>query len=166
MKRLTILFIALSNMLCAQESSMKPFYKNEAFLELLGNGGYASINFQRMVYHYNKFSLGISAGISTFKMKDFDRQFNPDLILPISARLFYGGQRHKIFIGLGQTISSTNELNTETFKPKRTYDLSANFMAGYRYDFSKIMLQLAFTPILEKYATYHSWLGFAVGYKF
>ena len=166
MKGLTILFIVFSNTLFAQQTNNVAFFKNEAFLEVLGNGGYASVNFQRIVYHHQKLSLGISGGISTFKVKDFDRQFNPDLIIPISARLYYGGHRHKVFAGIGQTLSSTSHLNEETFKPERTYNLSANFMIGYRYDFSRIMLQLAYTPIYEEYNKYRNWLGLGVGYKF
>jgi hypothetical protein len=166
MKRLTILFMVISNIVFAQQTNNNTSFKDEAFLELLGNGGYASINFQRIVIQQHRFSLGISAGISTFKIKDFDQQFNPDLIVPVTARLYYGGRRHKVFAGIGQTISSTSHLDVESFKPKRSYALSANFVAGYRYDFKRVMLQLAYTPILEDYHTFHHWFGLAVGFKF
>ena len=166
MRGLTIFFLLISNVVWAQQNNTVEPYKNDAFIELLGNGGYASVNFERMVYHFKRYSVGISGGLSTFKLKDFEREFNPDVIAPFGARLYYGGFHHKIFAGVGQTLTSISKLNVETFNPQRVYHLSANFMLGYRYDFKRMLLQIAYTPIWSNYKQYYHWVGLAVGFKF
>jgi len=164
MKRLLLLCCLLNYEVHARKIPQEAS-DNNIFFELLGNGGYASVNYERKIYQQNNISIYPSIGISTFKIKDFTGYINPDLILPVGLRLYYGS-KHALVFGLGQTLSSAVHLNTESFEPKRTYNLSANLMVGYRMNFNRINLQLAYTPILENYDRYINWLGLAVGYRF
>lgn len=164
MKRTILFFCLLANVAFAQQDT-KPAFKNNVFLELLGNGGYASFNYERRIFQHNNIGLYPSIGLSTFKIKDFTGFINPDIMIPVGIRMYYGS-KHALVLGLGQTISSTVRLNAEDFEPKRSYGLSANIMLGYRVNFKRINLQLAYTPILENYNRYINWLGFAIGYKF
>jgi hypothetical protein len=163
---LVLLCLLMSNQAWSQQQDYIPSMSNIVSLEILGNGGYGSFNYERLVYHKQRSGLGFSIGISTFKTKDFRQKFNPDIIVPFSARFYFGSERHKVFVGIGQTLSSVSKLNTDNFEPERVFHLSANFMVGYRYDFKRVMLRLAYTPIFQNYTTYKNWLGFAVGYKF
>lgn len=164
MDRLVLLLCLVSNIAFAQQAP-EVALKNNVFLELLGNGGYASVNYERNVFQFKRIGLYPSIGISTFKTKDFTNAVNPDIIIPVGLRMYYGS-KHALVLGLGQTISSIVKLDDETFKPQRNYALSANLMIGYRVNFKRINLQLAYTPILENYNYYLNWLGFSVGYKF
>jgi hypothetical protein len=164
MKKLMLFFCLLTHAAFAQQDA-KPTFKNNVFLELLGNGGYASFNYEYRIFQHKNINLYPSIGISTFKTKDFTGSVNPDVIIPIGLRMYYGS-KHALVLGLGQTISSTVHLNTEDFEAKRDYKLSANIMLGYRINFKRINLQLAYTPILENYNHYINWLGLAIGYKF
>jgi outer membrane scaffolding protein for murein synthesis (MipA/OmpV family) len=165
MKGFSVLCLMLSGTAWSQQEN-RPVFKNNVFLEALGNGGYGSLNFERIIDQKPRLSIGLSAGISTFKTKDFKQNFNPDLIVPIGIRFYYGSNKSKLFFGIGQTMSSTSKLNTEDFNPKRTYHLSANIMVGYRYDFRRIMVQVAYTPMIENYDQYRRWVGLSIGYKF
>ncbi|KAA5534990.1 hypothetical protein F0919_10355 [Taibaiella lutea] len=164
MKKLMLFVCLLTNVAFAQQDA-KATFKNNVFLELLGNGGYASFNYERIIFSHKKITIFPSIGISTFKTKDFTGTVNPDVIIPLGLRMYYGS-RHMFVFGLGQTISSTVYLNPEDFEAKRSYKLSANVMLGYRINFKRINLQLAYTPIFENYNHYINWLGFSVGYKF
>lgn len=164
MNRLLLLLCLLSGLASAQRPSQAVF-KNNVFLELLGNGGYASVNYEHNVFHLRNINIYPSIGIGTFKTKDFTGSVNPDVFIPLGLRLYYG-VKHTLVIGIGQTVTSAVRLNNETFSPDRDYDLSANLMLGYRINFRRINLQLAYTPILENYDKYINWLGLAIGYKF
>lgn len=162
---LLLLFINPFHTASAQPTPNTTF-NNNIFLELLGNGGYASVNYEHKIFQRYRIALYPSIGISTFKIKDFTGYVNPDLIIPVGLRMYYGSDKHLLVFGLGQTFSSKVQLNDETFEPKRSYDLSASLVLGYRMNLNRVNLQLAYTPILENYDHYIHWIGFAVGYRF
>jgi len=141
--------------------------KHAVYLEVLGGGGYGSLNYERFIPVKNGLRLNIRAGISTYRLRDFELKFNPDIILPFSAGIIYG-KAHSMEIGLGQTYSSVSEIDIEEFAPQRKERLSAFGIIGYRVTFRKpaIMLRIAYTPVWEFYDVLRHWAGLSFGYSF
>ena len=156
--------------LCPAEAQEKAFGladRHTIYLEVLGNGGYGSLNYEYIIPLGAKLGINIRGGISTYRLRDFELKFNPDLIIPVSAGIIYG-KRHSAEIGFGQTFSSVSKINIEKFRPERKERLSASGIFAYRITFSRpaIVLRLAYTPIWEFYDTLKHWAGFSFGYSF
>jgi len=141
--------------------------RHTVYLEVLGSGGYGSLNYEHIIPLEDKLGIQIRGGISTYRLRDFELKFNPDIIIPVSAGIIYG-KRHSFEIGIGQTFSSVSEIDIEKFAPRRKSRLSALGVIGYRITFPgpAIMLRLAYTPIWEFYDNLKHWAGLSFGYNF
>ncbi len=140
--------------------------KNAVYLEVLGSGGWFSLNYERKIWAYKKLSLQLRGGAGTYRLKDYKGQWNPDLVLPFSAIARYG-HRHQAELGLGQTLSSLPQYDAQQQAPKRSLSLSTHAMAGYRYIASSgLLLGISYTPILEFQRSIRHWLGVSIGYAF
>ncbi len=152
----------------AQDTSSRIKCKHLIYLEIGGIGGFGSINYENDILLINKFSLGFRGGFSTIHILDYTRKFNPDLIFPISIYFLYG-IKHKIEIGIGETISSIPVTDMENSPVHtRSTSFSTNFTIGYRYEHQKtgIFFRCGYTPIIERNKHYRHWGAISIGYAF
>lgn len=154
------------------QTGVKNSVRNLIYLEGLGIGGYGSINYERLLLHKNKssspkFNIGLSVGLSTLHIRDFEDNFNPDVIVPISVNAFYG-KIHHIEVGFGQTISNVVQASAITFEATRKTTLNSNFTAGYRYQKNErgAIFRLNYSPIISSDKVFTNWFGVSIGYGF
>ena len=106
--------------------------KNLMFLELGGAAGYGSVNYELLVKKLQKMKLSARVGLSSHKFRDFQNEFNPDIIVPISINTYFG-YNHHIELGVGQVFSSIIYADKVNFEPRRRNNLSTNISIGYRF---------------------------------
>jgi hypothetical protein len=135
-------------------------------VEIGGPGGYASVNFDQPFFQYRNTSFAIRAGLSTFHLKDYQNNFNPDLILPISVRA-YAGQTHQLEIGAGQVFTSIVVADAEANKKRRKQNLHSQLALGYRYAPAgkRWMASISYTPLIEHSHGLRHWAALSVSYK-
>ncbi len=158
------LFLFLQNAM-AQNDSVKT--KHTLYGEAGGIGGYGSLNYENVFFNKGLFKLSARAGIGTYRVLDFQNQFNPDVIIPVALYAFYG-KTHHAEIGFGQAVSSTVYVNTESFQPDRRVNIHANFSIAYRFQRDKggLFFRLSYSPLIERYQTFRHWGGVSLGYVF
>jgi hypothetical protein len=140
----------------AQDSS-----RVSLFIEAGGAGGYGSLNGELDFLSYEKWTMSGRLGLSMYKLMDFERRFNPELIVPLTFSLRYG-KKHQAELGVGPSFSSFPVL--KQMEKQRAFLLSANFMLGYRYTTAKhFFYRLAFTPMYETNKSFRPWFGLAIG---
>jgi hypothetical protein len=132
-----------------------------------GIGGYVSVNYENVFFSKGFFKLSARVGVGSYRMLDFQNQFNPDVIIPVAL---YGmvGKTHFAEIGFGQAIASTVHVNIENLQPDRRVNLHANFSVAYRFQRAKggLFFRLSYSPLVEYYQTFRHWGGISVGYIF
>ena len=165
----SVVLFCLSTPLLAQKSKDSiVFKKNAVFYELAGSGGRHSINYERsFVIKQSKFTGSVRGGLSLSNYRDFDGNFNPDFTLPLMANLMYGA-KHRGEIGVGQTLSSIVEGNTNTGDPKRGNHFNTTFNIGYRYQRQNggPMVRVGYTPVINFRGEYKHWFGASIGFTF
>lgn len=154
------------------QTTPKNAVRNAIYLEAFGIGGYGSINYERLLFNKNKspspkFNIGLRLGLSTLHIRDFEDNFNPDIIVPVSMNAFYG-KTHHIEVGFGQTISNVVQANSTDFSVERKTTLNSNLTVGYRYqkDVRGMIFRLNYSPIISSNKIYNSWFGLSIGYGF
>lgn len=162
-----ILFLFSYSVSFAQTDSTATTANNSVSLDILGIGGYGSLNYERTIFNFSSIRVGVRAGISTLNFTDYTTKFNPDIIIPISINALYGN-KHNLELGAGQVISNIVQASKKNYKPERVFNAHANFTIGYRYQKKKggFMFRLNYTPIIEFYNDYRHWGGVSVGYAF
>ncbi len=167
MKLYLAILLLFTYSFCIAQSDSLSTKKNSIYLEILGIGGYGSLNYERGLFEVNKIKIGARLGLSTYHLTDFTTSFNPDIIIPIAIHAQYGN-KHNAEVGLGQVISNIVETNEVTFNPERTTNIHANFTIGYRYQKPKggFVFRINYSPVIEFYKDYRHWAGLSVGYAF
>ncbi len=163
---IVVLISSLNNQAISQSDSTNTA-RNAVYLEAGGLATYGSINYERLLPLKNKWNLALRIGFGSYRLKDFNDQFNPDLIIPIAIYGLYGKQ-HKVEFGFGQAITNIVRANPSNFQVERESKLSANFTIGYRYQnvAGGLFIRIAYSPIIEFYKNYRHWGGVSVGYGF
>lgn len=182
MTTIFIFFMLFLHDLHSQSKSVTPpiSYKNEVFGEILGTGGWNSINYGKTLFANNQFSGMIKAGVGYFPRMIKIIQFRT-LSANIEFKFLYGGLKNQIELGIGHTYIY--------FFSKYIYAkygigscCAQSFLIipriGYRRYFldGKLFLSLAYTPVYEyKYKTPHDintfgfdplWGGIGIGLRF
>jgi len=132
------------------------------YLEVLGIGGYGSLNYEHQLYEYQLTKIRLRAGISTYHLKDYEEKFNPDLLFPFACYALIG-YTHSLELGFGTTLSSTIKANY-LFIKKRNWNMHSNLSIGYRYEHKHFLFRLTYSPLLEKYRYWRNWAGISLGY--
>lgn len=146
--------------------------KNTIFLEAFGWGGYGSLNYGRTIYNLPNLpiDIGTQIGIGSFKQKDINHQFNPDIFLPIGVNAQFNYKKHSLEFGISHTIASVLIMDlSKNTKQYRTYTHNGGMLIGYKLRLLKhpnLYLRIAYTPILEQYQHYRHWAGLSMGIKF
>lgn len=151
------LFCSMSFSWKAQEE----FSRFTCFAEGGGAAGYGSVNGEIRFLMKDHFTFTGRLGLGTYQLVDFERRFNPDIIVPVTF-LFAYGKKQQLELGLGPSFSSFPVL--VQMKKQRDFMLSANFLLGYRYTGpGKFFYRLAFTPLYEPNKKFRLWLGISIG---
>ncbi|MGV3630777.1 MAG: hypothetical protein ACO1O6_06210 [Bacteroidota bacterium] len=153
--------IFLCCMLCFPGKAQEEFSHFTCFLEAGGAGGYGSVNGEIRFLMKDRFTFTARLGLGTYKLTDFERRLNPDIILPVTFLLAYG-KKQQIELGAGPSFSSFPVLHQ--MEKQRDFLLSANFLLGYRYTTSKkFFYRVAFTPMYESNKQFRPWFGLSFG---
>lgn len=141
--------------------------KNLMFLELGGAAGYGSVNYELLVKKLQKMKLSARVGLSSYKFRDFQNEFNPDIIVPISINTYFG-YNHHIELGVGQVFSSIIYADKVNFEPRRRNNLSTNMSIGYRFqkEAPGTVFKIAYTPIIQNNRVFTNWFSAAIGQFF
>ena len=162
----------------AVEMEIKKEAKNAFFLDLFGIGGIFGINYERRIFRYKQFAMGIQTGISWYELYDFNNRFNPDLIFPFSFNAYYG-YIHHLEVGAGPTLSLMVKAHPTKFTPARDLLVNGHFTVGYRYQKPDggFLFRIGYTPVFQVFRISHTlfysekrtlrhWGSVSVGYSF
>lgn len=157
---LPILTCLLATPVFAQET----FKKNDAYFEFLGNGIYASLNYERQLT--SKPGVGVRTGVGYFSG---NQAFS--VSIPIGINYLFALKNNRSFLdaGLGGTWSAAAGLKKDVATGERDYSKhiwSVVPSVGYRrHTKGNFMWRTSFTPILNTYRIIPH-LGISVGKRF
>lgn len=142
--------------------------KHSVVLDLGGVSAYGSLNYERFLFSKNNNIITGKIGFSLYRLKDFKREFNPDMIFPLSVQYLKKRNNHHAVFGIGQTLSSVVKASRDFSSTVRENKLSGSFILGYRFQKrdQPFYIQANYSPILEFYKTWTHWGGISVGYNF
>ena len=145
--------------------------KNTAFVELFGNGGLYSLNYDRIYLYHEKFKISARVGFAINLQGVYIEQ---DYILEQNVIFFKS--RHHLELGLGITLQ--NQFN-ENCKVSGEYlwekIIYSSLRCGYRYQKQSdgFFLKAGFTPVLMQQSNcgfdakyFQLWAGIGVGISF
>lgn len=132
-----------------------------------GAGGYGALNYERIQQIQDKIFIGGKIGLSTIRLYDYKRGFNPDIIVPFSISVFYGNE-HKIQLGIGQTLSNSVYSSITDGQPRRRFAFHSHLNMGYRFQKtnSRYVFGISYTPLLEFQKNFKHWGALMIGYTF
>lgn len=137
--------------------------KNYLALEFAGSGGLGSINLGKNLLISNNLKLNARMGLSTFQVIDFQRKFNPDIILPLEIEGVKGDQ-HQFKFGVGTALVSQVRAKLGGEKSRDNYfNLFAKL--GYRYSLKNepYFLELGYSPMLLENSSFRNWAFLGLG---
>lgn len=157
--RLFLLSFLFSLHFQAQTDSLK---RKAILIEAAGVGGYGGIHFEQQ-FSIKKMNFSYRLGFGTYKLLDFERKFNPEIILPLTFSTYFG-QKHRLELGFGCTYANYPISNLSD--KSRTSALSAHGVLAYRLETKKnLIYKIAFTPMFEKEKHFRPWFGISFGKK-
>lgn len=160
--------LLFANQIAMSQENGTQTSRNVVSLEIGGIGGYGSLNYERIILVQQQLNISFRVGISTYNIKDFTNQFNPDIIIPMSVYGFYG-KNHKLVFGVGRTKTYVVEADyMNDWKAQRVIKRHTNVTLGYRWQKNEggVIFGLYYSPTKEMYRTYRRWAGLVVGYAF
>lgn len=161
MKNIVVVIVVVSSIsLFAQNKEMNEEKRaaNSIYLELGGNGGLYSFNYDRVFFGKDVLHIGGRVGVSILPHGDSQSRM---LIFPLTeVNLLCGKNNSFLELGLGYTIEAT----------KHTSQSSASFVRfGYRFQRKKrgngFMFRIAALPLLLE-GEVNFWAGVSLGYSF
>lgn len=180
MKKLLCIFFALMHMqsFTQEDYTLKPPRdyeknpaKNSAYVELGGNGGLYSLNFERIYLYKNNLKLSARFG---FCPQLYDYYFEQIYILENNLILF--SNPHHLEFGIGSTMQ--RRYNEHCNQPNEYFWENlwfGVFRCGYRFQKQDdgFFLRAGITPVLMEKTDcgfnpnyFQGWLGVAVGMNF
>jgi hypothetical protein len=169
MKHVCCMVILILNVQTKAFSQVDPAVPgcNLVYIELAGPGGYGSLNYERILFSVSEIQLGVRCGVSTYHVKDYTNNFNPDILIPISINGYYGNV-HKLQVGVGQTFANIVHAGSADFEPVRKTNFHTYFSIGYQYQMNSngVFFRIAYTPVIEFNSYFRHWAGVSAGYTF
>ncbi len=158
------IFLILTSILSTSAFGQKPFKRNDIYLEFLGNGIYASLNYERQLTA--KPGLGLRAGVGYFSG---DEAFRVSIPVGINYLIAIKNNRSFLDAGIGGTWSGAAGLKKDIPTGERDYSehiWSIVPALGYRrHTKGHFMWRASFTPIINKHRAIPH-LGFSIGKRF
>jgi len=130
---LSLLLLFSSVLLSVKAQEIGPELKrNTIFIELLGNGGIYSLNYDRILLSKEKWKLAGRAGVSYFNFSDdFNTQY---YAIPLEVSYLVGKGNHFLETGLGITpLYKIGERIEEFNIEQETLFITSTARIGYRY---------------------------------
>ena len=139
---------------------------NLFFIEAGGQGGYGSINYERLIKKNGELHFSARIGLSTYHLQDYTNRFNPDVIIPASLNSYYGN-KHNIDLGIGLTFTSIIVAGKTYIETTRKNSFYPSLSVGYRYqkETGGLIFKIGYSPIFENNFFRH-WFYIATGYGF
>ena len=137
------------------------FKKNSLYAELLGNGIYTSLNYERQLM--NKPGIGFRLGVGYFSG---DQKFRISLPVAINYLFILNNNTSFIDASIGTTWSGAAGLKKDA--PDGVRDYSEHILSfvpgiGYRqHTNNSFMWRISFAPIINKYR-FLPWGGLSIG---
>lgn len=162
MKIWSILLILITSFSLQAQDSLK---LNSVYIEAGGIGAYGSIGYERIIPMSTNWNFGARAAVSTLKLNDFNGNFNPDIILPLSFSFMYG-KTHMAELGFANTITGINEADGSS--TVRYWSSNSALTVGYRFNAEKspFYFKCYYSPMMIRYERLIHWGGIGFGYKF
>lgn len=153
------------------DSNQIKLKNNDIFLELGGITGVYSINYQRKLVEFGKFSLKARTGFNVLNFPELGW----DYAIFLGGAINYQVSKKSSFVlGAGQAYYSY--MVYDFFEPngmKRNTEYYTYLDLSYRLSFSaKWFIRLSYTPVIlynepnEESAVFENWGGLSVGYSF
>lgn len=142
-------FLPFALMICSFSYGQSDFSKisrNNAYIELLGNGGLYSVNYERMLVE----NFALRLGFAFFKSGDlFGGGDKSIFTVPVLGNLFFGERKSKLEVGAGFLFG--HQKFTSSFGPNNNTSSSIidlTGVIGYRYQPSTpgLMFRVGLTP--------------------
>lgn len=149
-----LIFAATSTTkLIAQEGTNSFSAKNAVYLEIGGNGGYYSVNYDRIIYdNGNNFKAAVRAGIEGLPFKRDTKSFWAGF-LPLELSGMFGRSRHFLETGVGLTpfLIPKNDWGKEPAYSGYKPGAIIPFRLGYRYQKPEggLFFRAGYTPFLD-----------------
>jgi hypothetical protein len=159
---LLILVLTISTKVISQQDSNKLFTKrNSLYIELGGNAGYYSINYDIIFYQRGSFQCGWRNGFSLLPI------INLPIFIPLEVNTLFGKSKHHFECGLGYTpaifIGETEDKYRDIILVR----------LGYRYQKPDggFLFRIGFTPGISNINDNHEyrfgpWFGISIGKSF
>lgn len=151
---LFILFNLLLNLCFAQNISPKT---KAVYFELLGSGGFGSLNFEKQILRKNKTDFYWGAG---FSIAPIDKNNGIGLVFPLMIHTLLGEKAHRLELGLGQGL---------TLSTKGSFFALTTAAIGYRYqpESKNWFCRLTYTPLISYLVDFQvqQWGGISMGYR-
>ncbi len=161
MRKCLLPFIIFS--LLTSAFGQNTFKKNDIYLELLGNGIGASLNYERQLN--NNPSLGVRLGLGYYSGTE---QFRVSIPIGVNYLFKIGSKKSFLDAGIGGTWSEAAGLK-EALAGVRDYNERIwSFVPsiGYRrHTQGNLMWRASLTPVINKYRVM-PWVGFSIGKRF
>lgn len=157
-KLLATIFISFSLISFGQEEMIKEKSraKNSVYLELLGNGGVYSINYDRVFFGNGIMHFGGRVGFSYFSI--FHSSF---FTIPIEGNILLGKKDIFLELGLGRTLV----LESENFNNPDLIFLRMGIRFQRKERKDGAMFRFAFTPVYKE-GVFSSYMGASFGGSF
>lgn len=157
----------------SKSSSSERKAKNVMYLELLGNGGLYSINYERMLSNDMSARLGFSYfSISASGTSSDGQQSSAKASIVTAPALFnymVGGKNHKLEMGAGATLIyvSASASGGAASASGEGVGVAGTGVVGYRYSPADggFVFRAGYTPLVGK-GGYMSWGGVSFGGTF
>ncbi|MGL4598608.1 MAG: hypothetical protein ACRCYO_13915 [Bacteroidia bacterium] len=150
---LTLFLCFVFGVCLAQENTKESFLS----FELGGSGGLASINYERVFRQNESRKILWRVG---FSLAPIDRNNGTVLVFPLMIHGVWGSSKHKLDVGIGQTIS----LST-----KGSFFIRMPTSIGYRLEPAekRYYWRFAYTPMFSYLVDFQMqhWGGIAFGYR-
>lgn len=171
---LTLLCTISANPAHAQESP-EPLRKHSVFVELAGNGGYYSFNYDRIMLAKTKWKVSGRVGVMYYSesLGYLENNKQSTYAIPVEVSYLRGGSNHHLELGLGLTPYYERYKDFESSDVNHLGVLPVARL-GYRYQRREggFFFKTGITPALQikdkhyKYNDTHGllWAGIAFGY--
>ncbi len=165
-KKFSLVFFLL--MMCYSVRSQDVYAKNAVYLEVLGNGGAYSLNYERAFSPKFLLRVGFASWSSS-------APFGGDesiTTIPVMINSLFGTGNHKFEGGLGFLLGGEKHSGNEAWPESSDTIFALTGVAGYRYQKPSggIIFRAGLTPFLNlgdsEYPDFNFSAGGSIGYAF
>lgn len=163
MKKIIFSLILFTNIVFITDVFSQP-NPNSLYLELLGNGGLYSVNYDRLFTE----NFGGRIGFMYISSLDFIIVSAEDFVLFPVLLNYFVGNRHKLELGAGVIFVSVKSVGAFGFKSNSGgSNIVGTAVIGYRYQNPDggFLFRIGFTPMINSEGI-EPWGGISFGFSF